>query len=165
MHLNHLLSKFYGFLIIRIFLLVKLPWYTSKIFIIIKHCSEYFTPLKEKVKRYTFSVTITAMMICLVLAVILGIIVYRVAFLVVLSNSEQLRKWSASIIPVSAAIINLLAVLLLGQFYGWLAIKLTDMECHRTDSNYENSLTIKMCLFQFVNFYAAIFYIAFIKGR
>ena len=39
------------------------------------------------------------------------------------------------------------------------------IEYHRTDSNYDNSLTIKMYLFQFVNFYASIFYIAFFKGR
>ena len=38
-------------------------------------------------------------------------------------------------------------------------------EFHKTDSNYEDSLTIKMYLFEFVNNYASIFYIAFFKGR
>ena len=36
-------------------------------------------------------------------------------------------------------------------------------EIHRTEKDYENALTLKMFLFQFVNFYASIFYIAFIK--
>lgn len=37
------------------------------------------------------------------------------------------------------------------------------LEVHRTEKDYENALTLKMFLFQFVNFYASIFYIAFIK--
>jgi hypothetical protein len=37
------------------------------------------------------------------------------------------------------------------------------VEIHRTEKDYENALTLKMFLFQFVNFYASIFYIAFIK--
>lgn len=37
------------------------------------------------------------------------------------------------------------------------------LEIHRTEKDYENALTLKMFLFQFVNFYASIFYIAFIK--
>ena len=49
------------------------------------------------------------------------------------------------------------AYLLITTFHLW--------QVHRTDSSYENSLTVKMYLFQFVNFYASIFYIAFFKGR
>ena len=35
----------------------------------------------------------------------------------------------------------------------------------RTDSEYEDSLTFKMFIFQFINYYATLFYIAFFKGR
>lgn len=38
------------------------------------------------------------------------------------------------------------------------------MENHRTQSEYDNSLTLKLYLLQFVNFYSSIFYIAFIQG-
>ena len=38
-------------------------------------------------------------------------------------------------------------------------------EQHRTESEYEDSFTFKMFLFQFVNFYGSTFYIAFFKGR
>ena len=34
----------------------------------------------------------------------------------------------------------------------------------RTQTDYDNALTLKSYLFQFVNFYSSIFYIAFIKG-
>ena len=39
------------------------------------------------------------------------------------------------------------------------------LELHRTTTEYEDSFTFKMYLFQFINFYTSIFYIAFIKGK
>ena len=51
------------------------------------------------------------------------------------------------------------------QVYDWIARKLTDLECWRTQSEYDNSLTIKLFLLQFVNYYSSIMYIAFFKGR
>ena len=36
---------------------------------------------------------------------------------------------------------------------------------HKTQSEFENHLTFKIFIFQFVNFYASIFYIAFAKGN
>ena len=36
---------------------------------------------------------------------------------------------------------------------------------HRTQTDYENSLTFKVFIFQFVNYYSSIFYIAFFKGK
>ena len=122
-------------------------------------------PFKKLLKRYIFSVSAVVFMVCLVLALVFGVIVYRVVLMVVLSKSENVRKYSGPITSFTAASINLIIIIILGRFYAWLAVWLTDMEYHRTDSNYEDSLTIKMYLFQFVNYYASIFYIAFFKGR
>lgn len=36
---------------------------------------------------------------------------------------------------------------------------------HRTQSEYDDNYTFKVFVFQFVNFYSSIFYIAFFKGR
>lgn len=38
-------------------------------------------------------------------------------------------------------------------------------EIPRTYQEYESSLTLKMFLFQFVNFYSSCFYVAFFKGK
>jgi anoctamin-7 len=46
-----------------------------------------------------------------------------------------------------------------------IKLNFVEIEFHRTDSMYEDALTIKMYLFQFVNYYSSIFYIAFFKGR
>ena len=51
------------------------------------------------------------------------------------------------------------------QVYEYVAYKLTDWECLRTQSEHDNSLTIKLYLLQFVNYYSSIIYIAFFKGR
>ena len=42
---------------------------------------------------------------------------------------------------------------------------LTEQELLRTQSEFEDSLTLKMYLLQFVNNYSSIFYIAFFKGK
>ena len=49
--------------------------------------------------------------------------------------------------------------------YELIAIFLTEKELHRTQTGFDDALTLKIYLFQFVNYYASIFYIAFIKGQ
>lgn len=38
-------------------------------------------------------------------------------------------------------------------------------EIPKTHLEYENKLTVKMFLFQFVNYYSSCFYVAFFKGK
>lgn len=38
-------------------------------------------------------------------------------------------------------------------------------EMHRTQTEFEKSFTIKVFLFQFVNYYSSIFYVGFFKGK
>jgi anoctamin-1 len=51
------------------------------------------------------------------------------------------------------------------QIYTTLAEYLTEMELLRTQTEFDDSLTLKIYLLQFVNYYASIFYIAFFKGK
>lgn len=46
-----------------------------------------------------------------------------------------------------------------------VAVSLTRLEMHRTESQHEESYTYKITLFQFVNFYGALFYLAFWRGN
>ncbi len=61
--------------------------------------------------------------------------------------------------------LNLFVILILGHFYESLAKYLTEWENHKTQTEFENSLTFKVFIFQFVNFYSSLFYIAFFKGN
>lgn len=49
------------------------------------------------------------------------------------------------------------------QFYHNLAIMLTNLENPRTQTEYEDSYTFKIFLFEFMNFYSSLIYIAFFK--
>ena len=51
------------------------------------------------------------------------------------------------------------------QVYRFVAGWLTNAENHRTQRDHDNHLTFKIYLFEFVNYYGTLFYIAFFKGK
>lgn len=54
---------------------------------------------------------------------------------------------------------------MLNYGYKYLAVVLTDLELKRTQSEYDESLSLKVYMFKFVNYYSSLFYIAFVKGK
>lgn len=46
-----------------------------------------------------------------------------------------------------------------------MSVKLTEIEYQRTETEFNDSLNIKIYLFEFFNNYSSIFYIAFMKGK
>lgn len=101
------------------------------------------------------------------LIAIAAIIIYRITILIsrqLYGHEESVTK-SLVLVPFTAAILNLIIITLLNQCYEQLARYLTDMEYRRTQSEYDDSLSLKIYLFQFVNYYSAIIYIAFVKGN
>lgn len=86
-----------------------------------------------------------------------------------LISSESLYSDKTSyriyVVPATAALINLSCIVLLNVGYDRLAEFLTEMELQRTQTEYDDSLALKIYMFQFVNYYSSIFYIAFLKGK
>ncbi|XP_018108013.1 anoctamin-6 isoform X2 [Xenopus laevis] len=115
--------------------------------------------------------------ILLIVASVVGIIVYRLSVFLVFSatlpsavngtNVEAIQKYLTpqTATTITASIISFIIIMLLNMFYEKVAIIITDFELPRTRTEYENSLTTKMFLFQFVNYYSSCFYIAFFKGK
>lgn len=68
-------------------------------------------------------------------------------------------------VPITAGLINLLCIIILNCLYDKLAVWLTELELQRTQTEYDESLALKNYIFQFVNYYSSIFYIAFLKGK
>ncbi|XP_038637284.1 anoctamin-6 isoform X2 [Scyliorhinus canicula] len=113
--------------------------------------------------------------ISLIIASVIAIIVYRLA--VFFEFSVRMREKINDLEPikdyvtpqmatsVTASLINFLFIMILNILYERVAIWITDFELPRTQTDYENSLTLKMFLFQFVNYYSSCFYIAFFKGK
>ncbi|GFS09142.1 anoctamin [Elysia marginata] len=124
----------------------------------------WFYPFKRQLMKYTTSVSILLLMVALVIASVVGVIIYRVIMNVDycpnLNDNECLV-----LTTVVSSILNAVSILLLGKVYDMLAIKLTDWENHRTQTRYDDALIMKLFAFQFVNSYASCFYIAFFRGR
>ncbi|KAG0281736.1 Anoctamin-7 [Linnemannia exigua] len=66
---------------------------------------------------------------------------------------------------VLTALLSLVVIVVLGSIYAKLAQILTDSENHKRLTQYEDALIMKRYLFDFVNFYSALVYIAFFKDN
>lgn len=64
----------------------------------------------------------------------------------------------------AAGAANAVTITILAQVYQKLAIKLTEWENHRTTSQFEDKLATKLFLFNFINSYFSLFYIAFYRA-
>ncbi|UJR10628.1 hypothetical protein I4U23_014825 [Adineta vaga] len=140
------------------------PDFERKSAIIGENIEEPYISTRKRVPFFLLSIAVVLITILIVCGTIFGTIVYRVQMDYILKNTS-VKTYSSIIITVTSAIINLICSLILSQLYYWLAGKITDLELHKYQSKYDDSLTIKIYLFQFVNFYSSLFYIAFFKGR
>ncbi|XP_032360910.1 anoctamin-6 isoform X1 [Etheostoma spectabile] len=142
------------------------------------------TGVKEKVPytacgrcvRVSIGIGTVLFWILLILASIVAIIVYRLAAFFAFSaklrtqDLKELEPLKEYVSPqmatsVTASLISFVIIMILNILYERVAIWITDFELPRTRTDYENSLTMKMFLFQFVNYYSSCFYIAFAKGK
>uniref|UniRef100_A0AC34GSS8 Anoctamin n=1 Tax=Panagrolaimus sp. ES5 TaxID=591445 RepID=A0AC34GSS8_9BILA len=121
---------------------------------------EPYLPLYEKIIRVFGSGMTVLFFLCLVIALVIGIIVYRAIVMQVFYAME-----GVSFIQSKAVIVTSITAASINLFYNILALKLTEYECPRTQLEFESSYTVKVFLFQFINFYSSLFYIAFVKGR
>uniref|UniRef100_A0AC34RTB4 Anoctamin n=1 Tax=Panagrolaimus sp. JU765 TaxID=591449 RepID=A0AC34RTB4_9BILA len=127
--------------------------------------SEYL-PFSQKFIRILGSGVTVLFFLCLVMALVIGIIFYRAILTQILNATNNFdRTWAMLVVSVTSATINLIFILIMNYFYNMLALKLTNWECPRTQTEFDNSYTLKVFLFQFINYYSSLFYIAFIKGR
>jgi len=140
---------------------------------------EPYIPFWRRQLPYTIlSASVVLFLILIAIGSVVSVIVYRgtirsairfkktdVSRLVDAKNVGFLQKYSNIAVSSSAAGLNLIFILILNNLYSRIANYLTELEMPRTQTEFDNSLTLKMFLLQFVNYYSSIFYIAFFKGR
>ncbi|XP_031570691.1 anoctamin-4-like [Actinia tenebrosa] len=127
---------------------------------------EPYLHFRTKLPRFTCSWTFICFMLMLVVAAVLGVVFYRVSVYASLITSEGYEGNMGAIsmaTSATAAIINLVIIIFLNKLYERLAFIFTNWEMPRTQTQYEDNFTFKMYLFQFVNYYSSLFYIAFGK--
>lgn len=137
---------------------------------------EPYLPITNKCARACLSGATVLFWISLIIASIIGVIAYRLAVFAALASimkdspTNKLDVVGSLITPqlatsVTASCINFVIIMILNFLYERVAIWITDMEIPKTHLEYENKLTVKMFLFQFVNYYSSCFYVAFFKGK
>ncbi|XP_053994929.1 anoctamin-4 [Hylaeus volcanicus] len=128
---------------------------------------EPYLPIWSKALRLCATGSIVFFMICVVLGAVLGTIIYRISLVAVFysGGGPFLKKHAKIFTSVTAALVNLIIIMILTRVYHRLARWMVNMENPRTQTEYESSFTFKIFLFEFVNFYSSLIYIAFFKGR
>ncbi len=118
----------------------------------------YF-PRHEFLFRVFVSVNVISFLILIVLLIVAGIFALRI----ILSHTKSLTVGGMALGSTITALINAVQIQVLNAIYGSVAIFLNDYENHRTDTEYEDALIAKTFIFQFVNSFSSLFYIAFVK--
>uniref|UniRef100_A0A914DX58 Anoctamin n=1 Tax=Acrobeloides nanus TaxID=290746 RepID=A0A914DX58_9BILA len=130
---------------------------------------ELYMPVRDKFLRLMVSTATVLFVVSLIMALTIGMVVYRVIVMTVFREYDDDKKTYQSnailFSSITAAIINLIFILIMNYLCYLLALKLTEWECPKTQYDFDNSYTVKIFLFQFVNYYSSLFYIAFFKGR
>ncbi|KAM8890656.1 anoctamin-3 isoform 7-T7 [Spinachia spinachia] len=128
---------------------------------------EPFQPFSDKLSRLMVSVSGIFFMISLVLTAVFAVVVFR---LIAMEKFASLnwyfvkKNWQFATSGTGVCI-NFMIIMSLNVVYEKVAYLLTNLEHPRTDSEWENSFSLKMFLFQFVNLNSSTFYIAFFLGR
>ncbi|XP_068699332.1 anoctamin-7-like [Montipora foliosa] len=122
-------------------------------------------PPEKRFPRIVSGVAIVVCMVSLVVLFMVGVIVYKLLVIHPLYKNPQFQQYAATIVSVTGSIMNLIIIMILSKVYEKLAYVLNHWEMHRTQTEYEDNLTLKVFVFQFMNFFSSIFYIAFFKGK
>ncbi|XP_042894879.1 anoctamin-5 isoform X2 [Parasteatoda tepidariorum] len=129
---------------------------------------EPYVPFWRKRLPYSImSISIVFLLVTVAVAAVAGVILYRISVnaALLLSKDKTISTFASIITSTTAALLNLVCIMIFNQFYTCIATYLTELELHRTQTEFDDSLTLKMFLLQFVNYYSSIFYIAFFKGK
>uniref|UniRef100_A0A3B4UV20 Anoctamin n=1 Tax=Seriola dumerili TaxID=41447 RepID=A0A3B4UV20_SERDU len=117
---------------------------------------EPYQAFTDKYSRLVVSASGIFFMILVVIAAVFGIVIYRVITVSTFAafGWALIRNNSQVATTGTAVCINFCVIMLLNV-----------VKQPRTESEWENSFTLKMFLFQFVNLNSSTFYIAFFLGR
>uniref|UniRef100_A0A673LY54 Anoctamin n=1 Tax=Sinocyclocheilus rhinocerous TaxID=307959 RepID=A0A673LY54_9TELE len=116
---------------------------------------------------FLFCSFVCSMQIFVTLAIVFGVVLYRVSIMTALhmSSTPTFRTNIRATVKTTAAIINLIIIILMDEVYGAIARWLTIMEVPKTDKSFEERLIFKTFILKFANAFTPIVYLAFFRGR
>ena len=116
----------------------------------------HFSTRKRKFRIAT-AMAISLGIILIVLSIISGLYLMRWQL------SDRLILFGFDFAGPAASVANAVQIQVFNIVYKQLAVKFTDNENHKTQTQYENSLVLKIFMFQFTNSFVSLYYTAFIK--
>ncbi|KAF3689228.1 Anoctamin-1 Transmembrane protein 16A [Channa argus] len=122
---------------------------------------------QDRLPAYTTNLVMMLLMIGVTFAIVFGVILYRISTKAALhmSSNPTTRNHVQLTVKTTAAIINLVVILILDEVYGAVARWLTVLEVPKTDKSFEERLIFKTFILKFFNAFTPIIYIAFFRGR
>mmetsp|Transcript_24137 Transcript_24137/g.33847 ORF Transcript_24137/g.33847 Transcript_24137/m.33847 type:complete len:693 (+) Transcript_24137:62-2140(+) len=116
----------------------------------------FYSPESERHQKNFAGASLLTTFLVVVIVATFGIMAFRI-FL-----RSKIGDLGGGII---VGCVNSMFIMTMNQVYRRVAMWLTEWENYRTDSEFENAFIIKNFVFQFVNSYISLFYIAFLKGH
>nr|XP_046202264.1 anoctamin-1-like isoform X1 [Oncorhynchus gorbuscha] len=121
----------------------------------------------DRAPAYMMGLFIMLFMIGVTFAVVFGVILYRISIRAALhmSSNPTARSNIRATVKGTAAVINLVIIIIMDEVYGAVARWLTLLEVPKTDKSFEERLIIKTFVLKFANAFSPIVYLAFFRGR
>ncbi|KAM9085042.1 LOW QUALITY PROTEIN: anoctamin-7 [Megaptera novaeangliae] len=128
---------------------------------------EPYFPKRSRLHRVLAGSAVVMTMAAVVVMCLVSIVLHRAIMAVTVSRPDNtpLAAWASRVASLTRSTVNLVFILNLSKVYVALACVLTKWETHRTQTKFEDAFTLKVFIFQFVNFYSSPIYTAFFKGR
>jgi len=115
--------------------------------------SKYY-PRNKRTSKFVASLPLIATMITMLVIATFAILSFRLFVQ---------RKGDAVGGSFAGAIVNAIVIIAFNLFWKQVALRLTEWENHRLETEFNNSLISKLFAFYFVNSYTSLYYIAFFK--
>uniref|UniRef100_A0A8C7VS52 Anoctamin n=1 Tax=Oncorhynchus mykiss TaxID=8022 RepID=A0A8C7VS52_ONCMY len=121
----------------------------------------------DRAPAYMTGLFTMLIMVGVTFAVVFGVILYRISIKAALhmSSNPTARTNIRATVKGTAAVINLVIIIIMDEVYGALARWLTLLEVPKTDKSFEERLIIKTFVLKFANAFSPIVYLAFFRGR
>ncbi|XP_069747516.1 anoctamin-7-like [Narcine bancroftii] len=111
--------------------------------------------------KMLLSFLVGVMMGFAVIASVVGVVIYKTWVRIRVRTSNSFISFLLT--TVGASFLNVISIIILGKIYHMIAVKMTDWENYRTQTNYNDALILKLFAFHFANSYSSLFYIAFLR--
>eukprot|EP01052_Picozoa_sp_SAG31_P044055 SAG31_NODE_7544_length_1659_cov_1.489103_2_plen_414_part_01 len=118
-------------------------------------------PAPARVAKKVFSTTI--IIGCMIATAVCAFLATTLKFRAPDPDDPDVGLWDKQKWGLLSSVLNLVIIISFGLMYESIALKLNDFENYRTETEYQDGLISKNFLFQFVNNYFILFFIAYLQ--